>query len=355
MGDEDGLRLDPVFTPPALADRMAGYVTRDDAEVVIDPAVGDGALLHSAERRWPYTKLVGADIDGSRTSRLAAVRSSWLLQQGDLLDLGAHRCLMDSVAIYRTRIVLLNPPFSARGGSLWSTTVSGGRILRSSRGMAFLLRATEIAGALGQVVAVMPAGALTSQRDASARQWLREMGEFETVDEPERGTFGRVAAATAVIRWTPLRGATSRPSVEARECRPERLTVVRGTRQMHTVVEACGPGTVQLVHTTHLRDGEVGGTRSWILPGPRERIVRAPAVLLPRVGRPQVAKICVLRRGRIIPSDCVFGVLCHGADQAEELATRLRDDFAAVRDGYGGTGAPYLTNDRLAEILDRVD
>lgn len=356
--------LDAYPTPPALAQHLVRAARARAVDIVVDPAAGDGALLAAAAERWPGARLVGADVDPSRRRRANRERP-WSVQTRDLLDAADRAALGRSVAGSPRRCVLLNPPFSFRGGRYWEVEGAAG-LLHVSRAMAFLLHAAELAGARGEVVAVVPAGLLHGARDAAARAQLERTGTLATLGRNPIRTFRGAVTATALVRWAPATASSRRGRGAAmHDARPadaadvastasaDRVTVVRGTRQMHTVNGHDRDGDARLVHTTALRENRLLQPLPCVTGRHTEPLLRGPAVLVPRVGRPDRRKLVLIDASeRLVLSDCVFALCCETHAVAERLAHVLERDFdTTLAPAYGGTGAPYITLQRLIGVL----
>jgi hypothetical protein len=103
------------------------------------------------------------------------------------------------------------------------------------------------------------------------------------------------------------------------------------------------------VHSTELRQNMIDlharRIRKGIAP------IEGPAVLLPRVGLPDRRKIAVLGPMKVVLSDCVLAIQCVTESEAAGLVRAMQRDWASIAQLYGGTGAPYLTMEQLANWL----
>lgn len=351
----DSRGLDAYSTPPALAEMLVAAVRGRRIDVVVDPAAGDGALLMAAARRWPAARLIGADVDPAQWVRADGQRR-WSVQTKDLLNPADRAALLRTIGGDTRRCVLLNPPFSFRGGRFWQVEVDGGP-LRVSRAMAFFLSSLELVGVRGELVAVVPAGLLHGERDAHARQYLSRVGELVELRRNPSRSFRGAVTATALVRWVPSapRRSPVLGSPPTATLRGAPVTVVRGTCQMHTVDGRKAPADVELVHTTALQDNQLRRPLPRVGRGHRDRVVAGPAVLLPRVGLPDGRKLVVVTDGELLLSDCVYGLCCASLARAEDLADDLGRGFETeLARVYGGTGAPYLILVRLVDFLRRL-
>jgi hypothetical protein len=330
---------------------MVDAVEVDNVAIIVDPTAGDGALLRSAARRWPNARLLGTDIDEARVRQLRKLRCE--VEVGDFLDQRAASRLAERARRSVSTSVLLNPPFSNRGATTYLAGGGAGAEIGGSRAMAFLLGASALVGDKGQLIALLPAGVVTSERDAMGRRWLQEHGILEQVVRPSKRAFRGAVAETVVTRWTPCAGAGNLRAQDrgARLEEAEGWIVVRGARQMHTVHADSGRGTVLLVHTTHMRQGRITARPPKIRPARRDRVVCGPAILVPRVGRPDVRKLVLHLGGPIALSDCVFAICNPDEGSCALLHETLMTGFDALSSRYGGTGAPYLRRSDLVALV----
>ena len=109
-----------------------------------------------------------------------------------------------------------------------------------------------------------------------------------------------------------------------------------------------------LVHSTDLRSSRVylNGCRGIS----EERRLYGPSVLLPRVGRITKDKIALLQSldTPIVLSDCVIAITTTTLDDARRVQKLLIEGFPSLRAQYVGTGAPFVTLQRLRTVLNRL-
>src|SRR5216684_560593 len=131
--------MDRFYTPLALAAELVGAVENPEPGVVVDFAAGDGSLLLAATTKWPNAKIVGTDIHRPTVRRLANTYERWTVFRTDFLRARQTRIAARS-GFGEFDVVLLNPPFSCRGGSCWTVDLNGNTV-SCSRALAFVLRA----------------------------------------------------------------------------------------------------------------------------------------------------------------------------------------------------------------------
>lgn len=350
-------RADAHYTPGWVADRVASHaasLARSDAPHVADYAAGDGALLRAVSKVLPQALVTATDIDPAAVARLATVESTWRVGRCDLLSarsragsphLGPRSKPAD--------LVVLNPPFSHRGGT-YLPVLSG--LFRASPAMAFVSHALEQLADKGSAVVLVPSGSLSTQKDELLWAHLRRAAAVQVVDELGRTTF---RGEHAVVSLVVLRGVSKaalhsvdKPAQPSREpvlaSANAQVRLIRGTQQMHTIVS--DPHGLPLAHSTHLVGGKL---RSGPLVVATGRTIEGHAVLLPRVGAPRREKVGLRPSGgKLVLSDCVIAL----RGQSKATTLRLRkdlldswDDLAAL---YGGSCAPYLT---VRDLRDHVE
>lgn len=311
--------------------------------------------------RWPQASMVAADVRGTAVNRLRARREDWRVYKCDFLresTSGGASSLLPLEG--KVDVVVLNPPFTCRGGSKWRVSTRDG-LTDCSIAMAFLLTAASYLRPGGQVVAILPLGAVTSLRDQGAWQILRGAGQTRIVARIDDGQFPGYRPRTVIVRYTRGRPAGARQAQETspssrRRSSPvagEVIRLVRGQIQMHGRPSLNGGRRVRLVHTTDLRPPIQGALQAvWV---PAElATVSGPAVLLPRVGKPDLRKVRLYLTGeRIAISDCVIAALCDSSSAAHKVRQAIERRWQGVKNLYGGTGAPYLTLRALSEFLSR--
>lgn len=342
---------DAYYTPEWLAETVVSLSRKRRPRVVADFAAGDGALLRAAEMRWKRATLVAADLCGESVRRLRQRNEQWQCTKCDFLDAHSRaRSRVLASLVGSVDQILLNPPFSCRGGTAFSAETPSG-VIKCGRAMAFVLASLKYLSPDGVLIAVLPSNVLGSQKDREALLHLQSAYNLSTriADSSSDFTGCRVKYVLASL--------TSRKAkleVKARAAgrrvsggrRSARVAIVRGTTQMH----ALPANGRTLVHTTDLRDhrvflnGHCGGSDRPSAIG--------PAVLFPRVGALRLDKACLyLRRQRVALSDCVICVQCDSAEDARWLLARFRENQSVYAGMFSGTCAPYATLKRVKAAL----
>lgn len=329
---------------------MLACITNRSPRVVADFAAGDGGLLIPAHRQWPNADIVASDTDANAVRRMRRRYPTWRVSRCNFLSDKSIESTAHLPTIWGcTDLVLLNPPFSMRGGQYWRARIDTEEA-RCSHAMAFLCRATSYLSDHGELVAVMPESAQFSQRDAVVRTLLKQRFNIDIVESIPRGGFPGCAASCVVLR-------VSRREDALRVVAPiqqleTRLHVVRGSAQLHALNLAPARRGRRLVHTTNLQEQKLIGPYRRVY---SERVLRGPCVLLPRVGKLSKEKIVVIADTRpFVLSDCVVAVMCPDVESAKKLVSLWISMWDELTKCYYGTGAPYTTINHLAMFITRV-
>ena len=329
--------------------------------VVADFAAGAGELLLAAASVWPTATMVATDIDSRAVRNLREISDSWRTGVCDFLNPRSRQSssLLRSV-IGHTNLVLLNPPFSCRGGTRVSAT-SGGVTSKCSVGLAFVVNSIGYLVDGGELIAVLPEGSLTSEKDATTWNLLRRMGDTEVLKTNGLRTFARAVVRTAVVRFQKRRSRIKNepsPDLNTRSAACQELHppvhIVRGTTRVSEIQHSPGhTDSIAFIHSTHLRDFTISshfGIRSCL-----GRCAVGPMVLLPRVGQPKRSKVArYLDSNVFMLSDCVIALTCHSSEGAELLWKDLQANWSLLEQEYVGSGARYITNRRLCDLLLRL-
>lgn len=357
--------MDKIYTPPYLAAMMARASTaspkRGEGFIVADFAAGSGELLLAAATMWPDSTIVATDIDSQAVRDLRMKTEGWLT---GICDFTNPRSRNNSPVLRnlngRTNLVLLNPPFSSRGGVRVSVT-AGGSISKCSLGLAFVMNSIDYIAEGGELIAVLPQGSLTSEKDAATWDLLRSMGDAEILKNNGFGTFAQAAVRTAVIRFQKRHSrARSDPYTSLESPGPPYdknlplVRIVRGTTQMNHIERSEErTDSTPFLHSTHLQDFTVSS--HYRIRCRSGRYAIGPMVLLPRVGQPRPNKVAKHSEPDVyMLSDCVIALMCENAEIAELLWKDLQSNWILLEQEYVGSGARYITNRRLSALLLRL-
>ena len=338
---------DPIYTPPQIAKAMAHAIARESPSVIVDIAVGGGELLRAAETRWPKSRFYGLDVDAAAIRRLRRRHVSWNLQKGDLLALPFLRR-----ALPKADVILLNPPFSCRGASRTAAEIDG-QSFRVSLALACLIRALAALKRDGEIAALMPAGSLHSEKDNAAWIKIRTCWEVIVVRECDRNTFQSFYPSTVLLHLQRRSAPVPTQGGGVVQSSNKQAILMRGKVQMHTVGREPS-ASVPLLHTTDLL------TLQGYTPEVRVKLghgmIQGSCILLPRVGSPDLRKFVQAEFSSPIRlSDCLFALRSATPKQTGALYEELKARWSDVANLYVGTGAKFITKQRLAKLLQELE
>lgn len=329
--------------------------------MIADFAAGSGELLKRARQKWPSASFLATDINKHIVSILRQQEMTWLVGRCDFLSQRSKKqCNVTSKTKGQVCVVLLNPPFSCRGGHRFTTTFKGSTI-RCSLAVVFVFESLAFLRPSGQLVALLPAGCLTSEKDRDAWRTLNAHYEIETFGSNDRNTFDGCSAETVIVRvrnrkpksakkWL-VAGRKSDSQTSTRKSAG--IKIFRGKVPMYLTNGASSATSWPLIHSTELSKTKLDLSARRV-EGAWESIT-GPAVFLPRVGRPYRHKIKLyLRKDPLVLSDCVIALQCETPEGARNLRSTLLNEWDTVKRQYRGTCAKYITLGTLSLILESL-
>lgn len=343
-------RRDAYYTPEGLADELVNAASITPRSVM-DPAVGDGALLRAASSRWPEAHLFGLDVDRSQLDRTRSNHPDWTLGR---MDMFSERSRSASPQWGRRTneidLMVLNPPFSYRGGQSVRGFYNGADFALTPAS-AFTALAVDQLSPNGELLALLPAGVLDLERDARFWASLAEKRPVETVAQFSSTAFSGTRTRSVLVAIRPV-GATHGAEVielpsQASTC----VELVRGRVPVHAVArEINGHVTAPFLHTRDL--AKLTPNLSTGVTASASLATMGPLVTLPRVGRVRAEHIKLVDQTRpVVLSDCVFALRTANSAELRALRDLLFANLDALQREYVGACAPYLTIRRLRQFL----
>ena len=340
--------IDQYYTPPGLAAFLVGASKVRKAALVADFAMGDGALLRAAEARWPGTKLFGCDVCSDVENKEHGLKSTLSFTKLDFFD--DHEKFAELAEIQQAcDVILLNPPFSCRGNIRYPASL-GKDFLYGSKALAFVCRALQYLKPKGEILAILPASCLTSERDKRLMDALRGEYLVDQIGEINRNAFPSCTVSVVVVRIKrsvkASKSANQKWIAPLVALKPFKAKVMRGIIPVHNT--STDQGEIPVIHTTDLRD-LANFPRHWV--GRSERQIQGDVVLLPRVGRPDKSKLIIAKATLAALSDCVIAIQTEPPGFEEDLFRLMRSRWSEIELLYGGSCALYLTLGKLRHFL----
>jgi len=344
---------DKYYTPPAMA-RLALERAQLASPPVIcaDTACGSGSLLAAAEDVLEAQHCLGIDNDPLAIRQLRRERPEWRLYVGDLLK--RHRPPPTDFpgGKYGVDLLVLNPPFSL-GPRKYVTVKYLGHSVKCSVAMAHILRSLELFRPDQGAIAVVPESLLYSETDRHARELLNQEFSLGELLQLNIYTFKGARVNSSFVQFSPP-GGRPHSSIEVMPMQKDSIltTVVRGGLQMHAFKRVSSG--VRVIHSTSLRSLAVDGIDAVL---EKTRVVAKGRIsgwmlLLPRVGLPsEEAFRAFYSKDEVQLSDCVIGMNFPSRVTASSAQKRIQANWESLLNLYKGTGARYITMDRLVDWL----
>jgi len=349
--------IDPFYTPYEIAVKMISHATHGSKKFIVDFAAGKGELLKVASMKWPKSQLIATDICKNTISSLQRAHPDWLVGRCDFTNpRSLNRCRFLKDKKGKIPLVLLNPPFSCRGASYITVNINGDKI-NCSPAIAFILLSIAFLTRQGQILAILPAGSIKSQRDRAAWDLLHRLGKLRIIDTNGENTFLGCSAISTIISFkkykAPIKSTLESSTVSNRPLSLKQnigLEIYRGRISMHALIEDKSKTGVPFIHSTELEEIGINLKRYKIQP--QSHAIIGPAILIPRVGKPKKNKIHLYNNDSpIVLSDCVIALLCKSIEQAEIIKSLLLKNWFSFEKKYSGTCAKYITIESITELL----
>lgn len=341
--------LDSFYTPPDLAKRLVQYVGRERIGTVADFCVGNGELLRALVEKKTNVKCFGIDISRKAISAVSKLHPNWKLSCCDFLNEQSRKLSK----VLKTNkhgfdLILLNPPFSCIGGSIHTVELDD-QIFTSSTSMKFLAESIKFLSKKGKLYSIMPISSAYSQKDKMLWDYLKNNYHLSVRETPNGNHFKECSASVLFVSINDDHNSKVSTSFKKISLGTREFSLFRGNLSMHTVQNNESRGKY-VVHTTNLLNNKIANIKIKSQKWSSE--IRGPAILIPRVGQPNRTKIVHIQKGEsYIISDCIIAIKTKTNKEANDIKLILIRNWKSVEELYKGTGAKYLTIDRLSKFI----
>jgi tRNA1(Val) A37 N6-methylase TrmN6 len=337
---------DSHYTPPNLAEHLVSYIQRQDIQSVADFCVGEGELLRAAKQKWNNAEFFGSDISIEAIHLLKKLYPDWKLCKCDFLNQESRK--KNNIFKNKYDLVLFNPPFTCKGSTIKSIVLDDVEY-HVSTAMAFLVEAIKFLKDDGVMYAILPQSIAYSQKDEKIRNYLIEKYHFKVIEELNNQEFEKCAPNIVLASINDTNSFFPNKYLKQINTGIENLTIQRGNISMHEVHQV-KKSALPLIHSTNLRSNNIVDVK-YMVNNTRSRI-DGPAVLIHRVGQPNISKICMIPSKKAFAlSDCVIGIKVNTMNDCKLLNKILLDNWSDFSNLYKGTGAKYITIERLKHFL----
>ncbi|WP_167343335.1 N-6 DNA methylase [Rhodococcus erythropolis] len=352
------MSIDQYYTPEWLAKTIAELVPDGLSGPVFDPSAGEGALLRFVDQRFGGdVSIIGADINPKSVQLMTKEFPEWIVGRADALNVRSRNAssVWRRVREERVGIVVLNPPFSYRGGSgIWVEYKNfRGRLSPAAAFVALML--TEVDPVHG-VLAVLPKGVINGIRCQDFWREVREDFNFELQQDLYSGTFAGARANASVVFIRPKEdiGGRSIAKNDSTSVPPKRrgckcVEIIRGRvpRHLRWPESEC---TETYLHTTNFDDATSFSDRL----APARLASHGASIILSRVGNPKPVKLSMSPSGSYVLSDCLYALRPVAVEGLTRLHDSILSNSSTLANSYFGTGAPHLPLPHLVKFLREI-
>jgi N-6 DNA Methylase len=339
--------MDKFYTPSNVAAQLANAIDLSSVSGIVDSNCGAGSLLEAATRVYPSADCLGIDSDEDALLRLARTRPGWKLVHGDALDESAWEIFPE----FKPDVAVLNPPYSMRTARGIQVTVDGVDF-RVSTAMAHVITTLGHSNPK-RVVAILPESWAHSQIDSKGRKAIERRYSIEVIQKLTNTTF-EGARANALLVLMKRQSDNLRRVLTLPRGLPDHLSLVRGGLPVFEAVTS--RAGIPYLHSTDIaplvRDGCA----------PRRTVARigrgtvaGRVILLPRVGFPKrelVKSVYLMKTVQL--SDCVIAIKSTKREDLDALERAVCENWDSFLQNYRGTGARFITTQRLEAWLSEV-
>jgi predicted RNA methylase len=347
------MSTDSYYTPADLADELVQLLPQITEGLIVDPAMGEGALLHAARSRFgEAVSLAGIDIDPVVVR--AAERNGLLASRANFLSQPARNSTTAwRAARAQAGAVLLNPPFSTRGMAGQPVSFAG-KIFNVGPALHFLLTCLQETQPNFGFAAILPAGAVEADRYAALWRLLADRYALVTKKVSGSDRFSGARVTAYLMYLSEKDGQLSLDSQQAVAFpgnpgqQPRCVEAIRGRFPVHLQRKFDNADGVRFLHSTDLgapRKPASGGSKL----GPAHLAIEGPFFALRRVGGWRSPAF--VHAGSYVLSDCVIALRPVDDGSFADLQSDLKENTGRLSAAYGGTGAKYITMRRLSLAL----
>lgn len=340
--------LDSFYTPDKLAHEMVSLY-EGTPNLVGDFCAGDGGLLRACAERFPQAKYFANDKSKRAYHILLKKYLNWDVHNLDLLS---DKSLQEVIHLNGAfDLLLLNPPFTCKGHTY--KFVFDGFKFSASKALLFLIRSIRFLAKGGRLLAVLPISVSISERDAILMDYLKSVYGFHIHKKVSGVSF---AGKEPNVILAELCRPAILPTYTPKKIKKQDYSFLhRGSLNVvsaKNILES--QQGIPFIHTTNLVGGKILAVKTRVSPS-KARVLVGPAVLVPRVGNPNIDKVVVIGDGKkYVLSDCVIAIL----SRDDPSAHRIRNIISAHNEFfcrlYVGTGAKYITLSRLGKYIKKM-
>jgi predicted RNA methylase len=340
--------VDQFFTPFNIASDLLKELVVSKPKIVADFSIGDGNLINALPNNPDL--IIGLDLDKKIINRLRYKNPTWKLSTGNFINPSPKTAKWLSQWKRKVDLVILNPPFSFRGGSKIHIDFMGSKI-KCRTSLAFIMKSLEYISDNGMLIAILPLSFAKSETDTHVRNIIIENWNIDYGFRFHRNTFSN-CFPNSILATFSRRENTSRKMEKnisiTNKFVEQHVEIIRGSVRMH---ETTDNGIYKVIHTTNLQDGCFFRKGLKVSNKP-SRLVIGTFLCIPRVGLPKVSKLAIVNlKTPHILSDCVIGLKANNEFDLLKIKELIILHWSCFSKFYESTCAPYITVNQVCEFL----
>jgi hypothetical protein len=219
--------------------------------------------------------------------------------------------------------------------------------------MVFFVEAIKYLQENGVLYAILPQSIAYSKKDEKIREYLCKNYNFKILEELNNQDFEKCTPNVILASINDTQSIALNNAFRQVNAEIKYLQIQRGSIGMHNIHE-CKKNFVLLVHSTNIKENKIVGLEYKV----RNTVsyITGPALLMHRVGQPNVKKICIISSEESYAlSDCIIGIKTKTMKECQYLKKIITDNWNDFSNLYKGTGSKYITIERLKYFLNVKD
>ncbi len=195
------------YTPPSIGDILVSSMRVRSPKCVLDLGAGTGSLSLAASKRWNNARILSVDIDAYSKEQMSfeEVRGTIQYHVTDALCDDLHNIL--GVSLGGIDISVCNPPYTRpdwnpkMGQILEDAGLSNAfdKIIDATSDVLFLAQNLRLLKTRGQLGLIVPDGLIAGEKYKRVRQYLVKKHDIECCIRLPRGAFRRTDAQAHIL------------------------------------------------------------------------------------------------------------------------------------------------------------
>lgn len=318
--------------------------------IIADFSSGDGALLIEAKSKWPNAHIVANDIC---QFSLRIVRDKIHNPQLYCIDFFDHleHTLNSTLSALRNKcdIILSNPPYSYRGITKFEDFDSKTNF-QCPKSLIFILHSIKYLKKNGQLIALLPHGALHGTRSFEAIQYLKHYCNISEHTIYNEKTFKKCSATTQLVSIT-KRNVNHTFEIK-KNTFTNTLSIQRGNTTPNHKNKSNG---FNLIHSTSLKENGIVPEKNKF-GDEKSKTIASPSIIIQRVGKIKKHKIGLYSgKDTVSISDCILAIPVKTTKDGNIIIEKIHNNWDEFVNLYTGTCAKHISIQKLHDFITTIE